>query len=104
MGLIDMHCDTISKILHDTKECSLLKNELCVDVEKMKKADSAVQYFASFIFALAHEMKVQGIKEEDSQEWFKGFGTDNLAEIPISAAGWDSAWEGAQVMIARLKQ
>lgn len=104
MGLIDMHCDTISKILHNTKECSLLKNNLCVDIEKLKKADSAVQYFASFIFALTHEMKVQNIKEERAQEWFKGFGTNNFAEIPISSAGWDSAWEEAQIMISRLKQ
>lgn len=104
MSLIDMHCDTISKILHDTNECSLLKNELCVDIEKLKKADSAVQYFASFIYALGHEMKVQNIKEENAQEWFKGFGTSNLGEVPISSEAWDSAWEEAQCMIAQLKK
>ncbi|MEE1085579.1 MAG: dipeptidase [Schaedlerella sp.] len=104
MGLIDMHCDTISKILHSTSGRNLLKNDLCIDIEKLKKADSSVQYFASFIFALNHEMKAQNIKEECGQEWFKGFGTSNLAEIPISEVAWDLAWEEVLCMIARLRR
>ncbi|MBO5461397.1 MAG: membrane dipeptidase [Ruminococcus sp.] len=104
MGFIDMHCDTISKILHSPAECSLMKNDLCVDIEKLKKSGSSVQYFANFIFALTHEMKVQNISEEKGNEWFAGFGTTNLAKIPVSEAAWDMAWEEALMMIARLKK
>ena len=104
MSLIDLHCDTASEILHSPSALNLLKNDLCVDVEKMKSADSSVQYFASFIFALQHEMKVQNIPEEKGEEWFAGFGTKNYGEIPVSEAAWDSAWEEALCMIARLKK
>ena len=51
MRLIDMHCDTIFELFRrrDTK-MELGKNSLCVDIEKMKKADSMAQFFACFIY------------------------------------------------------
>ena len=104
MGLIDLHCDTISKILHGSAERTLLKNDLCIDLEKLKVANSSIQYFASFIFALNHEMKVQKVSEEKAQEWFDSFKTSNFAVIPVSSEAWDSAWEEALTMIARLKK
>ena len=47
MGWIDMHCDTLSGIMmgerggnRDAKHMSLIKNGLCVDVERLGRADS----------------------------------------------------------------
>ena len=71
MRLIDLHCDTIFELfrrrdlkskrselyvgreLEQTPLCTdveLGKNSLCVDIEKMKMADSMVQFFACFIY------------------------------------------------------
>lgn len=49
MRLIDMHCDTILGLMHDG-DINLKRNSLCVDLEKMKKADSMAQFFACFIY------------------------------------------------------
>ena len=48
MRLIDMHCDTFWLMMRK-KDVSLQKNDLCIDMEKMKKAGSMAQFFASFI-------------------------------------------------------
>jgi len=48
MRLIDMHCDTFWLMMRK-KGVSLQKNDLCIDIEKMKKAGSMAQFFASFI-------------------------------------------------------
>ena len=49
MRLIDMHCDTFWLMMRK-KDVSLQKNDLCIDMEKMKKAGSMAQFFASFIY------------------------------------------------------
>ena len=50
MRLIDMHCDTMFELFNrkDT-EMELGQNQLGVDIEKMKMADSMAQFFACFI-------------------------------------------------------
>jgi len=48
MKLIDMHCDTFWLMMRDDSIC-LEKNELCIDVQKLKKANSMAQFFASFV-------------------------------------------------------
>ena len=48
MRLIDMHCETFWLMMRK-KGVSLQKNDLCIDIEKMKKAGSMAQFFASFI-------------------------------------------------------
>jgi len=47
MKLFDLHCDTISKCEEEKKK--LKRNDLHVDLEKMKKADSFAQCFAIYI-------------------------------------------------------
>lgn len=48
MKLIDMHCDTIGKII-DLDKCGNLKDNLCsIDIQDLKKADSLAQFFACF--------------------------------------------------------
>ena len=52
MKVADMHCDTILAILRGReqgKEISLCKNNLNVDLERMKKGDYLIQNFALFL-------------------------------------------------------
>mgnify|MGYP000175828297 FL=1 len=50
MNLIDMHCDTICELLSEkTPGQDLKKNNLKVDIEKLKKGGSAAQFFACFV-------------------------------------------------------
>ena len=46
---IDLHCDTASEMLYRNK--SLMKNDLSVDINKLKKGDALAQVFAFFIDA-----------------------------------------------------
>ena len=48
MRLIDMHCDTILHFMNN-KNLHLQRNELCIDIEKMRKANSMAQFFACFV-------------------------------------------------------
>lgn len=52
MKIVDMHCDTISELFARMKEGradTLAKNELHIDIEKMKKGDYLLQNFAMFV-------------------------------------------------------
>lgn len=52
MKVVDMHCDTISEIWYrrlESKNIILKKNELHIDLEKMKKGDYLLQNFAMFV-------------------------------------------------------
>ena len=52
MKVADMHCDTILAIQRGKeqgKEISLRKNNLNVDLERMKKGDYLIQNFAIFL-------------------------------------------------------
>lgn len=47
MKLLDMHCDTASRMLYEGEK--IYKNNLSVDIEKLKKSNSLAQVFAFFI-------------------------------------------------------
>lgn len=47
--IIDMHCDTIGKIMHEG-DSELKSNNLSVDINKLKKGNSLAQFFAMFIY------------------------------------------------------
>lgn len=49
MKLIDLHCDTILRCIDSKGEIKLGKNDLCIDVHKLKKAGSLAQFFAMFV-------------------------------------------------------
>lgn len=49
MNLIDMHCDTVWKLM-DTEGTTLKENPFCVDLQKLKRAGSVAQFFACFIY------------------------------------------------------
>ena len=63
MKLIDLHCDTLLGLVHG-ENINLKSNHLCVDLEKMKHADSMAQFFACFI----NMRRIQG---ED--RWNRGY-------------------------------
>lgn len=44
-----MHCDTVLGLMHG-ENVNLKKNALCVDLEKMRQADSMALFFACFIY------------------------------------------------------
>lgn len=50
MRIVDLHCDTILKIGRAEEPVELRKNNLNVDIEKLKKAKSLAQFFAMFIY------------------------------------------------------
>ncbi|MGL5634461.1 MAG: dipeptidase [Sarcina sp.] len=47
MNFIDLHCDTAMHICEFDKE--LKKNDICIDIEKLKKGNALAQFFAMFI-------------------------------------------------------
>ena len=53
MKVVDMHCDTISRILRDHDEgghMSLRSSDLHIDLEAMQQGDYLLQNFAMFVF------------------------------------------------------
>ena len=48
MGLIDLHCDTIM-LLMDQENVGLRQNDLSIDSEKLKGAESLAQFFALYV-------------------------------------------------------
>lgn len=49
MSYIDMHCDTLWKVMKEPGRHELRKSNLCVDVEKMRECGCKAQIFACFI-------------------------------------------------------
>ncbi len=49
MKLIDMHCDTLW-MMSRNQNVDFLQSTLCVDLEKLKMAESTAQFFACFIY------------------------------------------------------
>mgnify|MGYP002868989250 CR=1 FL=1 len=50
---VDMHCDTISRLLRKRmqgRELSLRENDLCIDLMKMRQGEYLLQNFAMFVF------------------------------------------------------
>lgn len=48
-SIIDLHCDTILKLLHSEGKGDLAANSLSVDIDKLQKAGSIAQFFALYI-------------------------------------------------------
>lgn len=50
MKLIDMHCDTIWKLMDLDKEGDLMENQCSVSIPGMKKTGTLAQFFACFLY------------------------------------------------------
>ena len=46
MRSIDMHCDTILRLMDDKENLELYENHLSIDIKKLKKGNSLAQFFA----------------------------------------------------------
>lgn len=57
--LIDLHCDTILECHLSGGKRELYKSDLCVDIEKMKKAGSLAQIFALYVDMKGAEKPMQ---------------------------------------------
>nr|WP_314463220.1 dipeptidase [uncultured Clostridium sp.] len=58
MNVADMHCDTIAELYYRRqagKDCSILKNDCHIDLERMKKGNYCLQNFALFTELAKHE-------------------------------------------------
>jgi len=49
MKTIDMHCDTILKLMKDKDNLGLDENDLSIDIRKLKKGNSLAQFFAMWV-------------------------------------------------------
>ena len=58
MHMIDLHCDTVMH-LTDDPQIRLKKNNLCVDIEKLKKSNAMAQFFALYIDLIEHPNALQ---------------------------------------------
>lgn len=47
MKLIDLHCDTIDKLMED-QNANLYRNDFSIDIQKLKKSNSIAQVFAVY--------------------------------------------------------
>jgi membrane dipeptidase len=47
--IIDLHCDTILRLMENRDKLFLKKNNFSIDIEKLKKANSMAQFFAMFV-------------------------------------------------------
>ncbi len=84
-NLIDMHCDTISRLMNKPGE-SLRDNSLCVDIKGMKEAGTLVQFFACFV-------NVQALSAKPAAAVRKG---------EITKEAWDRGYEEVLAMAARI--
>lgn len=76
MNLIDMHCDTLWKLMGADCAQDFMHNDCSVDIKGLKRAGSLVQFFACFI----------------------------LMKEFLGKSRYDQAYEYAKVMITRLKK
>lgn len=49
MNIIDLHCDTISRLYDSKEKKELYKNDFHIDIEKLKRGNSKAQFFALYM-------------------------------------------------------
>ncbi|MDR1702777.1 MAG: dipeptidase [Sporomusaceae bacterium] len=55
MAIIDLHCDTFSRLYEAGGSANFKRNNFSVDVEKLQKAEVMAQFFAMFVHAKKHD-------------------------------------------------
>ncbi len=88
MNLIDMHCDTIGRLMDAPTEESLAENSLCIDLDGMRRAGTLAQFFACFVNAMAFE-------NEDVHK---------ARPKEISSEAWERAYQAVLAMTDRIEQ
>jgi len=49
LNIIDLHCDTIWRLMEQGEQNGLYRNPFCVDIEKLKHSQAQAQFFALFV-------------------------------------------------------
>ncbi|MBU5425557.1 dipeptidase [Tissierella pigra] len=49
MKTIDMHCDTVLRMMEDKENIGLYENDFSIDIKKLKKGNSLAQFFAMWV-------------------------------------------------------
>lgn len=101
MKWIDMHCDTLSELkkAEDDRRCSgkmknqgsqqgMLKNDLCVDIERLSRGGAAAQFFACYVNAAEYP---------ENGAVYPGNGAAYPGER--RAYNWNSAYRAVQEML-----
>lgn len=101
MKWIDMHCDTVSEI-YKNKNGTLMKNSLCVDLERLERAGAQMQFFACFVNLKDYrtDMKKTDEMEKDKAERRKQNADETGADKEIE----DRAYEKVLDMISYAKR
>ena len=65
MSVIDLHCDTIWRLMDLEGKGDLLENDGAVSIRKMQAGEAAVQFFACFLYRDAMEGRTEEEKYEN---------------------------------------
>ena len=65
MSVIDLHCDTIWRLMDLGGKGDLLENDGAVSIRKMQAGEVAVQFFACFLYRDAMEGRTEEEKYEN---------------------------------------
>lgn len=91
MNLIDLHCDTISRLMTAGGSHNLADNDLSIDLGGMQKAGTLVQFFACFVHAVSYEDA--GLTDGS---------TGRHMPAQISPKAWDRAYQAVLEMAGRI--
>lgn len=72
MRWIDMHCDTLSRLIQG-EEGTLLQNKMCVDTKRLKKAGASAQFFACFVNAKAERKETDICEKGGGEVWDRAY-------------------------------
>lgn len=91
LNLVDMHCDTISRLMEPERKETLKQNSLNINEEGLVKAGTLVQFFACFVSAAVYE---------------KNKTADNMGKQPkvVSPEAWEGAYQAVLKMVERMDQ
>ncbi len=101
MKWIDMHCDTLSALAdpdYKRGDENLLKNNLCVDIQRLKHGNCAAQFFACYVNAKAC---LKENAQKDTSEKQRKEAWDAAYENVLSMIGYAGEAEGPDFRLAR---
>ena len=101
MRWIDMHCDTVSEI-YKNKKGTLMKNSLCVDLERLERAGAQMQFFACFVNL--KDYRTDQRRADEKQAKNPGIYIQNADGRGEDKESEDRAYKAVRRMIAYAKE
>ena len=79
-GVIDMHCDTITRLAHEKKD--FVHNDCHISLEKMEQGNYMMQCFAVFLYLKAYEHPFKSCNEYmDSFDEYMALYSDRIRKV-----------------------